>query len=214
MDVLEKYKKAWDNQPEDEQKISSKEIYKMAKSQSSSIVKWIFIIGILEFVFWLIVNLSIPDSFYQIYEDLNLTTFITVFNVLHTIIIIGFLVLFYKNYKSISLTDNTRKLIKNIFRVRKTVKNYVKYNIGIVFLISIIVNAIMFSDTEKFQKIMNPNNIAMDVSQLLTVTIISQILAIGIIVILLWLFYKLVYGILLKKLVRNYNELVKLDSTN
>lgn len=214
MDVLEKYKKAWDNQPEDEQKISSKEIYKMAKSQSSSIVKWIFIIGILEFVFWLIVNLSIPDSFYQIYEDLNLTTFITVFNVLHTIIIIGFLVLFYKNYKSVSLTDNTRKLIKNIFRVRKTVKNYVKYNIGIVFLISIIVNAIMFSDTEKFQKIMNPNNIAMDVSQLLTVTIISQILAIGIIVILLWLFYKLVYGILLKKLVRNYNELVKLDSTN
>lgn len=214
MDVLEKYKKAWDNQPEGEQKISSKEIYKMAKSQSSSIVKWIFIIGIIEFVFWLVVNLSIPDSFYQVYEDLNLTTFITVFNVVHTIVIISFLVLFYKNYKSVSLTDNTKKLIKNIFKVRRTVKNYVKYNIGIVFLISIIVNAIMFSDTEKFQKIMNPNNIAMDVSQLLTVTIISQILAIGIMVLLLWLFYKLVYGILLRKLVRNYKELVKLDSTN
>ena len=50
MDLLDNYKKAWDNQPEDANKVSSIEIYKMAQSKSSSIVKWIFIIGILEFV--------------------------------------------------------------------------------------------------------------------------------------------------------------------
>ena len=51
MDLLEKYKKAWDNQPEETNKVSKIDIYKMAHSKSSSIVKWIFIIGVLEFVF-------------------------------------------------------------------------------------------------------------------------------------------------------------------
>ena len=59
---------------------------------------------------------------------------------------------------------------------------------------------------------MNPNNLAMDMSQLMTVTIISQVIALIIILVLLWLFYKLVYGILLKKLNKNYKELAKLDS--
>ena len=49
MDVLENYKKTWVNQPEEVSKFSAIEIYKMAHSKSSSIVKWIFIIGILEF---------------------------------------------------------------------------------------------------------------------------------------------------------------------
>ena len=50
MDVLENYKKTWENQPEEARKLSTVEIYKLAHSKSSSIVKWIFIIGILEFV--------------------------------------------------------------------------------------------------------------------------------------------------------------------
>ena len=32
MDVLDKYKKAWVNQPEDNKQLSSKEIYKLAHS--------------------------------------------------------------------------------------------------------------------------------------------------------------------------------------
>ena len=47
MDLLDKYKKAWKNQPEEASKRSTVEIYKLAQSNSSSIVKWIFIIGIL-----------------------------------------------------------------------------------------------------------------------------------------------------------------------
>lgn len=102
--------------------------------------------------------------------------------------------------------------MKNILRIRKTVKYYVFYNLATVFLISIIVNAILFSDSDKLMKTMNPNNLAIDMSQIITVTIISQVIALIIILVLLWLFYKLVYGILLKKLNRNYKELAKLDS--
>ena len=212
MDVLEKCKKTWKNQPEDVSKFSAAESYNLAHSKSSSIVKWIFIIGILEFVFWTGLNLIIPDSFYKVYEDLELMGLLNVFMALHYIIIAIFLYIFYNNHKRVSLTDNTKKLMKNILRIRKTVKYYVFYNLATVFLISIIVNAILFSDSDKLMKTMNPNNLAIDMSQIITVTIISQVIALIIILVLLWLFYKLVYGILLKKLNRNYKELAKLDS--
>jgi len=214
MDLLEKYKKTWKNQPEDTNKVSSVEIYKMAQSKSSSIVKWIFIIGILEFILWGGINLIMPERFYKIYKDLNLMTFVNIFMTLHYVIIIIFLYFFYKNYKRICLIDNTKKLIKNILRVRKTVKFYVYYNIATVFLISIILNINMFSDTTKLTKIMNPNHLSMDINQVITVGIISQIIALLIILVFLWLFYKLLYGILLKKLNKNYKELSKLDDIN
>ena len=47
MDILDNYKKAWENQPEENDRVNEAQIYKMAHSRSSSIVKWIFIIGIL-----------------------------------------------------------------------------------------------------------------------------------------------------------------------
>ena len=214
MDLLDNYKKAWSNQPEDINKVSALEIYKLAQSKSTSIVKWIFIIGILEFIFWGGINLIIPDSFYKIYEDLNLMGFVNTFMVLHYLVIIIFLYLFYKNYKKICLIDNTKKLIKNIFKIRNTVKYYVYYNLATVFLSSIIINITMFSDSDKLMKVMNPNHLSMDINKVITVSIISQLIALVIVLVFLWLFYKLLYGILLKKLNKNYKELAKLDETN
>lgn len=214
MDVLDNYKKAWENQPEEQNKHSAKEIYKLAHSKSSSIVKWIFIIGILEFLFWGVINFMVPDSFYKIYEDLNLKGFLKVFMVLHYIIILIFLYLFYNNHQRVSLTDSTRKLMKNILRIRKTVKYYVFYNLATVFLTSIILNVVLFSDSDKLMQTMNPDNLAIDMSQIITITVVSQVIALIIILVLLWLFYKLVYGILLKKLNKNYKELARLDALN
>lgn len=211
MDGLDNYKKAWGNQPEESSKLSSKEIYNLAHSKSSSIVKWIFIIGILEIIFWTAINFMVPESFYQVYKDLDLMNYLNIFMVLHYIIIVIFLVLFYQNYKRVTLLDNTKKLIQKILRVRKTVKYYVFYNLATVFLSSIIINIIMFSDSTKLMKIMNPSNSALDINQVITVTVISQIIALLIILVLLWLFYRLVYGILLRKLNKNYKELVKLN---
>lgn len=213
MDLLDNYKKAWSNQPEETSKFSTVEIYKLAHSKSSSIVKWIFIVGILELILWSGLNLFIPESFYKTYKDLNLMEFVNVFSVLHYIVILIFLYLFYKNYKKVTATNNTKKLIRDILKVRKTVKYYVLYNLGIVFLISVVMNSVMFSDEDKLMKVMNPNNLAMDIHHLVSITIISQIIALLIILVLLWCFYKLVYGILLKKLNRNYKELTKLDNS-
>lgn len=211
MDVLDKYKKVWTNQPEEENKVSTIEIYKIAHSKSSSIVKWIFIIGVLEFIFWGVINFLIPDSFYEIYANLNLETFLKVFTALHYCVLIIFLYLFYKNYTNISLADNTKKLIKKILKVRKTVNYYVYYNLAIILLVSVVLNVKLFSNPEEHMDILNPENLTMDLSQLITISIISQIIAVIIMLVLFWLFYKLIYGIFLKKLNRNYKELIKLD---
>jgi len=214
MDLLEKYKKTWKNQPEDFNKVSSIEIYKMAQSKSSSIVKWIFIIGVLELAFWLTINLLIPDRFYKIYEDLNLEKQVNFFMILHYMVIVVFLYFFYKNYKKISVVENTKSLIQRILNIRNTVKYYVYYNLSIVFLSSFIINGVLINDSDKLVKVMNPNNLSVDLNQLITVTIFSQLIVILIFIVLLWFFYKLIYGFLLKKLNRNYKELAKLDQNN
>ena len=212
MDALENYKKAWSNQPENKDKLSAIEIYKLAHSKSSSIVKWIFIVGILEILFWGAINFMVPDDFYKVYQDLELTSFLHIFMILHYLIIAFFLHLFYRNYKRISIIDNTKKLISNILKTRKTVQYYVYYNLGTAFLVGIVVNTVMFSDKDKLTKIMNPKNLAMDMSQITTIAAVSQLIALLIILVLLWLFYKVIYGFLLRKLNRNYKELMSLDS--
>lgn len=212
MDALENYKKAWSNQPENKDKLSAIEIYKLAHSKSSSIVKWIFIVGILEILFWGAINFMVPDDFYKVYQDLELTSFLYIFMILHYLIIAFFLYLFYRNYKRISIIDNTKKLISSILKTRKTVQYYVYYNLGTAFLVGIVVNTVMFSDKDKLTKIMNPKNLAMDMSQITTIAAVSQLIALLIILVLLWLFYKVIYGFLLRKLNRNYKELMSLDS--
>ena len=100
MDALDKYKKAWDKQPEETNKVSKADIYKMSRSKSSSIVKWIFIIGILELLFWAGLNLSfVGSSYLELYETLHIETFAYASVYLHYLVITLFLILFYKNYK-------------------------------------------------------------------------------------------------------------------
>jgi len=51
MDELELLKKDWQKNDKEYPKLSYNDIYKMILKKSSSIVKWIFIISLLEFVF-------------------------------------------------------------------------------------------------------------------------------------------------------------------
>jgi hypothetical protein len=211
---LESYKKTWENQPEETKSVSKIDIYKMAHSKSSSVVKWIFIIGILEVAFWSGLNLLVPDGYMKVYKDFNLVDFLNYYFILHYIVIALFLILFYKNYTSVSVVDNTKTLMNNILRVRKTVKYYVYYNLGGFVLVTIIVNSVMFSNPEIIAETMNPQKLNVNMDTLLTVTLITQIIALLVMLLILWLFYKVTYGNLLKKLNKNYKELDSLDHLN
>lgn len=204
MDLLDNYKKAWDNQPEDANKVSSLEIYKLAQSKSSSIVKWIFIIGIAEFVSLNSLYFFIDmDEALKTYEKLGLVNFMFYSGILAYVILFYFLAKFYQNYKRISATATTKILMNNILKTRKTVRNYVIFNVGYIVLVIIVVS----------MALIRMESGTLNTKQLLITGFLISI-AIVFILGLYWLFYQLLYGILLRKLKRNHKELAKLDSLN
>jgi hypothetical protein len=204
MDLLDNYKKAWDNQPEDANKVSSLEIYKIAQSKSSSIVKWIFIIGIAEFIslnsLYFLIDM---DEALKTYEKLGLINFMFYSGILAYVILFYFLAKFYQNYKRISATSTTKILMNNIIKTRKTVRNYVIFNVGYIVLVIIVVS----------MALIRMESGTLNTKQLLITGFLISI-AIVFILGLYWLFYQLLYGILLRKLKRNHKELAKLDSLN
>ena len=210
MDELNLLKKDWKKQTSSFPELSYNEIYNLIHKKSSSLVKWIFIIGIAEFFFWAFINLLIPEKYFEIYEEFNLKTFLLVTQGLHYIIIALFIYLFYKNYKAISVSESTNILMSKIIKTRKTVNYYVYYNIGLYVVLSIVINAIMFSQPDVMLETFNAENTAISEDTFLMVMLIAQIIALIVVCGLLWLYYRIIYGILLKKLHKNYKELVVL----
>ena len=201
---LDKYKKAWNNQPEETNTVSKVDIYKMAHSKSSSIVKWIFIIGLLEFLIPTFFSLFLDmEEANKLYDKIGLANFIIYISLFFYPIILYFIFLFYRNYKNISAIESTKDLMKNILKTRKTVRNYVLFNLSIATLIFVTI------------AITTINNEFSDLStkQLIITSIIIAVI-ITILLILFWLFYQLLYGILLRKLNKNYKELTKLENLN
>lgn len=211
MKELDLLKKDWKKQEANLPKVSYEEIYTMIQKKSSSIVKWIFIIGIAEFVLWQGINFLIPEDTYDIYKKNNLMGLIISMSVLSYILTAIFLFLFYKNYKAISVAENTKTLMKKILKTRKTVNYYIYINLALVIIISLVLNIILFLNNdfgsdyanEVFKK--NPKQ------NIFIIVFIIQFVVLAIIVLFLWLYYKLIYGILLKRLKTNYNELAKLE---
>jgi hypothetical protein len=209
---LSNYKKVWKNQSDEKNKISTLEIYKMTQSKSNSIVKWIFIIGLLEFVFWFALNyLGTKNGALEPYEKLNLINFINNVNYFHYVVVVLFLILFYRNFSLISTIDDTKTLMKKILLVRKTVKWYVYYNLINVVVFSIILNILIFNTPDGINIFSGIDNESFNQEHIMSVFIIAQIVVIAIMILILWLFYYLLYGILLKKLNKNYKELTKLN---
>ncbi|MDO6599957.1 hypothetical protein [Tenacibaculum sp. 1_MG-2023] len=204
MDVLDNYKKAWDNQPEETEKVSKIDIYKMAHSRSSSIVKWIFIIGFLEFILLASFSLLFDDTnVLKEYKKIGIPGFYKLINIFSFLIILYFLVKFYLNYKAISVVDSTKVLMQKILKTRKTVRNYV-----IVNLIFAAISIIILVSAEINFKIDTLTTTQM------WVTIGASILVTGFFLGLMYGLYQLLYGILLRKLNRNYKELSKLAELN
>ncbi len=209
---LDNYKKIWKNQPEEKNKLSALEIYKMTQLKSNSIVKWILIIGLLEFVFWFAVNnLGTKNGALDPFEKLNLINFIDNFNYFHYVVVVLFLLLFYRNFSLITTVDDTKKLMKNILLVRKTVKWYVYYNLINVVIFSVILNILIFNTPDGINILSGIENESFNQEHMRSVFIITQIVVIAVMILILWLFYYLLYGILLKKLNKNYKELTKLN---
>ncbi|GAA4945120.1 hypothetical protein GCM10023314_17740 [Algibacter agarivorans] len=207
MDELDLLKKDWNKQPENK-KLSVKEIYPMLHKKSSSIAKTLFYISVAELVFWILIN-TIPYFSSTNYRERLNSVFnedaLTGLTIFSYAVILLFIYLLFKSYKAVSVTDNAKKLMKSIIYTRKIIRYYVIYNLVMVFISSAIAIVYAINHDPKLANIHDFSD-----KQLAIFTVIS-IVIVGVFMIIIWLFYKLIYGLLLRRLNRNYKELEKLE---
>lgn len=209
MKELDLLKKHW-NETKDFPKVSTTEIEKMIHKKSSSIVMWILLISILEFLCLNLVSYFFLDDDPGININVNInrkennSSFIFMIeniDYISGVISLFFIALFYFNYKKIHVASSIKSLMKQIIKVRKTVNYYIYINITIVLLCFVIATINIFQSNENKQ--FSPQNYIIAIGVLFIVCL----LFLGIV----WLYYKLVYGILIKRLMKNYKELEKID---
>ncbi|MBN8567314.1 MAG: hypothetical protein J0M25_11350 [Flavobacteriales bacterium] len=208
---LDLLKKAWKNDPHVYEQVTENQIYKMIHKRSSSIVKWILMISIAEFLLWSAIGLFFVDENYlKTLEMYHIDTLFKVISVLNYAVVIFFIFMFYKNFKTISTTDTVKKLMNSIIKTRKTVQYYIWYNLGMFAFIFIIV---VIS-----QIIYDPNiNSLIDSTKDVNPQVFWIIIGLTYFVLfaltfgLFWLFYRLIYGFLMKRLHKNFEELKKID---
>lgn len=210
MDELDILKKDWNKEKPEHKKLSTQDIYPMLQKKSSSIAKTLFYISIAELVFWILVN-TIPyftsDSYKERLDAIYTNEyFFTGITILSYVIILLFIYLLFKAQKAISVTDNAKKLMESILKTRKVIKYYVIYNLVMAFISLVVGMYFAIAHNPELSDTFSH----LDRKQTLIVYSIF-IAATAVFVFIIWLFYKLIYGLLLKRLNRNYKELKKLE---
>ncbi|OYQ37823.1 hypothetical protein CHU92_07465 [Flavobacterium cyanobacteriorum] len=212
MDELEKLKTDWKKNRDNFPRFSEKEIYAMLHRRSSSIVKWILIVSILEFTLWLGLSFLLKDAKSVKMIDSYGIDFITIpLTVISYAIIVYFVAKFYINYKKITTTDNVKTLMDNILKTRRTVMIYIYVNLAYIFISSFIIFLIIINYDSNFISLHKKSEANGNEAMFYIIYIISTIFFLAVFVGAIWLFYKLIYGLLLKRLHKNYEELKKID---
>lgn len=213
-DELELLKKDWQKKTANLPTLSYEEIHKMIWKKSSSIVKWIFTISILEFILpQLLIFLPPMGDTMKIYDQIGVSKYLFAVSLFIYAVALYFIIQFYIRFKEISVLDNSKNLMRKIIKTRKTVKHYVLFSLSmimvtvLIMLIGVFLNEDIAHAFPQFEGKLN--GIAPDKLK------VTLMLVIGIAGILLTLvmggIYYLLYGLLLKKLKRNYQELKQLE---
>lgn len=204
MENLESLKDIWKNQGESKIRYTQDDIHQMVQKKSSSIVKWILIISLLEFLLPNLMFLFTDfDSTRSFYEQYGLSNTMMTYTVIHVIIIIAFIYVFYKNYRNISAGSTVKILLGNILKTRRTVKYYIYYNLTIMGIIGLNMFYAVYSSSA-FQDSLESG------TSMLMIWVISIVL-LCLALLIFWLFYRVLYGFFLRKLKRNYAALSHRD---
>ncbi len=202
MDNLENLKNVWQTQAVTGLNYTKEDIHNMVKKRSTSIVKWILIISILEFVLpYVLILFTDLETPSRILTEYGLGTIDRNYTIVHVVIILGFIYVFYRNYKNISADSSVKTLLGDILKTRKTVKYYIYYNLVLIAIIGLHSFYIILNSETFMSKLPENANI--------TVFWITAIVLWGLFILLVWCFYRIIYGFFLKKLQRNYSELRK-----
>lgn len=216
---IDSFKKSWQNQTIADG-YNQEDIEKMLNKKSRNYVKYILWISIAEFFVFGMIN------FITLFSSNFHTDFTNILNRLQirnqsqvefsldriynwmkvaSLVITGiFVIIFYINYKRINVEANLKKFITHIIAFKKTVNLFIISNIVLLLLvIGCFTTFIIY--TMRLQKIHIDNPTFWGLISGVTVSLL-------ICIILILLYYKIAYGIILKRLSKNLNQLEAIDS--
>ncbi|MDP2453694.1 MULTISPECIES: beta-carotene 15,15'-monooxygenase [unclassified Kaistella] len=218
---LDSFKETWQKQPI-EPKYDSREIESMLNKSSRNYVKYILWISLVEFILILGANLyylflgedttdlmsvlgklGIDNS--SNFES-TLSNIYLILKIVSLVMTAVFVYCFYQNYRKINVESNLKKLILQIIKFKKTVQLFIVANIALVILFTLILGIFTFSVlAEQNIELTNPTLIGFIAGLLLTM---------GISVVLIWIYYRVVYGFILRRLGKNLEQLQNIEEGN
>lgn len=216
---IDSFKKSWQDQTIADG-YNQEDIEKMLNKKSRNYVKYILWISIAEFFVFGMIN------FITLFSSNFHTDFTSILNRLQirnqsqvefsldriynwmkvaSLVITGiFVIIFYINYKRINVEANLRKFITHIIAFKRTVNLFIISNIVLLLLvIGCFTTFIIY--TMRLQKIHIDNPTFWGLISGVTVSLL-------ICIILILLYYKIAYGIILKRLSKNLSQLEAIDS--
>ena len=218
---IDNLKKTWQEQ-ELPPKYDNSAILDMLNRRSRNYVKPIFWSSIAEFLFFLgltlfyIAGSDDTDSLINILSRLGIEItpkiemdFAHLFFALKMISLIVtayFIVRFYLSYRKIDVESNLKKLISQIIGFRKVVNLFIMTNVLLLVFFTALLTVFVFMT-------LSQQNIALDNATLTGFVIgilFSTVLCVG----LIWLYYRVVYGIILRRLGKDLEQLRQIDQEN
>ena len=205
MDELKSLKNKWANQKFDKQ-YSAEELNGLIQKKSKSSIKYIFYLSVAEFFLYISIPFIVPNYYesFDYYKSLNLYEFSIATSVIGYILLLYFMLRFFRNYKRISVTDSVKGHLSTILNTRRAVNQYIYFSLGIllVFLCVVMYSALLFDE----------NLIALQEKKDSIVMIIFIIgLVISLIIGVFGLLYYFLYGRLLNPLKKNEKELMNIN---
>ncbi|PRB05649.1 beta-carotene 15,15'-monooxygenase [Chryseobacterium sp. MYb7] len=216
---LDSLKKTWQEQPV-QPKYDNKEILQMLNRKSRNYVKYIFWISVVEFLFFSVLGLFYlfpeeeSDSFRKMLERLgaqeapevenNFGHVYLAIKILSLLITAYFVFKFYQNYRKIKIEENLKGLITRIIKFKTTVNAFILISIVLLVVFTFVLTAFIFYT-------LNSQNIQPSGSNL-TIIIVGIVVSTLLAISMIWFYYRLVYGTIIRKLDKNLNQLKEIDS--
>ena len=206
MDEFKSLKEKWVNQKFDKQ-YTVEELNGFLQKKSKTSIKWIFYLSVAEFFLYISFPFIIPNYYesFDYYKSLNLFEFSIATSIIGYIILVYYMLRFFKNYKRISVTDSVKGHLSTILNTRRAVNQYIYFNLGILLIFLIVVMFSAFKFDENLIALQQENN-----SVIMIVFIIG--LLVSLIIGVFGLLYYFVYGRFLNPLKKNEKELMNIDN--
>ena len=204
MEELDLLKRDWQKREKNLPKLSYDDIYKMMLKKSSSSVRWIFYISLIELGLGILIILFYHPS---VGKQIELPQYIDYFSYLSIPVLLFFVYRFFQNYRNISTTSSVKDLLESIMKARRTVRLYIILNMILGGLASIFTFIYVYIVQQGGWEVFVQEAQIKDYLIIFVVAVVAT----AIVMALLLGIYLLLYGFLMRRLKMNYKELKKME---